>query len=288
MAMTRGRARRTGSQRAMTGWPRTQRTDGSWPMKLVGGEADRTPAASPTSRLRRRRRLAPAAGDRRPALRRADVAGRPVARSTSWSTCRPPGGEIVWERDADGRPADVRPAHRLLLASTSRCAAACRSPSAWASRSPTGSSPPTSSATCCARHPEAFADKSRFSMDWYYPVLGGAVRGAAAAARLAEELGHVRGAGPGRPLRLRPAVGDRRGDVRAGARAGRHGRPRTGRCDSSRTCSTCGTRTAPTGPAGSSRTSELVPARTLDLHRRRRRARGRRADRPHPGRGYLP
>ena len=28
-----------------------------------------------------------------------------------------------------------------------------------------------------ARHPEAFADKSRFSMDWYYPVLGGPVRG---------------------------------------------------------------------------------------------------------------
>jgi hypothetical protein len=27
------------------------------------------------------------------------------------------------------------------------------------------------------RHPEAFADKSRFSMDWYYPVLGGPVRG---------------------------------------------------------------------------------------------------------------
>ncbi len=33
--------------------------------------------------------------------------------------------------------------------------------------------------------PEAFADRSRFSMDWYYPVLGGAVTGAAARARLA-------------------------------------------------------------------------------------------------------
>ena len=33
-----------------------------------------------------------------------------------------------------------------------------------------------------ARHPEAFADKGRFSMDWYYPVLGGAVRGEDAAA----------------------------------------------------------------------------------------------------------
>ncbi|WP_336082947.1 prenyltransferase [Nocardia sp. SSK8] len=34
-------------------------------------------------------------------------------------------------------------------------------------------------------HPEAFLDKSRYSMDWYYPVLGGAVRGAAAHDRLA-------------------------------------------------------------------------------------------------------
>jgi hypothetical protein len=36
-----------------------------------------------------------------------------------------------------------------------------------------------------ACHPEAFADKSRFSMDWYYPVLGGPVRGPDAAAWLA-------------------------------------------------------------------------------------------------------
>jgi hypothetical protein len=34
-----------------------------------------------------------------------------------------------------------------------------------------------------AHHPEVFLDKTRFSMDWYYPVLGGAVRG-----RMAQEL----------------------------------------------------------------------------------------------------
>ncbi len=33
--------------------------------------------------------------------------------------------------------------------------------------------------------PQAFADRSRFSMDWYYPVLGGALTGAAALDRLA-------------------------------------------------------------------------------------------------------
>jgi len=31
-----------------------------------------------------------------------------------------------------------------------------------------------------AQHPEGFIDKSNFSMDWYYPVLGGAVAGRAA------------------------------------------------------------------------------------------------------------
>jgi len=33
--------------------------------------------------------------------------------------------------------------------------------------------------------PAAFADRSRYSMDWYYPVLAGALTGAAAGARLA-------------------------------------------------------------------------------------------------------
>ena len=48
-----------------------------------------------------------------------------------------------------------------------------------------------------AAHPEAFLDKSRFSMDWYYPVLAGAVRGAAARDRLARDWDafHVPGVG---------------------------------------------------------------------------------------------
>jgi hypothetical protein len=36
-----------------------------------------------------------------------------------------------------------------------------------------------------AMHPEAFLPKDRFAMDWYYPVLGGAVRGDAGRDRLA-------------------------------------------------------------------------------------------------------
>jgi len=37
-----------------------------------------------------------------------------------------------------------------------------------------------------ACHPEVFLDKTRFSMDWYYPVLGGALRGPVGADRLVE------------------------------------------------------------------------------------------------------
>ena len=58
-----------------------------------------------------------------------------------------------------------------------------------------------------ASHPEAFADKSRFSMDWYYPVLGGPVRGQAAARSAGQGLGHLRGAGARRPLRAATSRG---------------------------------------------------------------------------------
>jgi hypothetical protein len=33
-------------------------------------------------------------------------------------------------------------------------------------------------------HPDAFTEKDRYSMDWYYPILGGALRGPDAAARI--------------------------------------------------------------------------------------------------------
>jgi hypothetical protein len=39
--------------------------------------------------------------------------------------------------------------------------------------------------TALCTRPEAFADRSRYSMDWYYPVLAGAVTGEAADERLA-------------------------------------------------------------------------------------------------------
>jgi hypothetical protein len=95
-----------------------------------------------------------------------------------------PRGEIIWRRDETGAPDD----YALLAGSSSmyqslRCAIAlaeyvgCPQPD-WELAA-------GQLAHAVACHPEAFADKSTFSMDWYYPVLGGPLRGAAAAERLA-------------------------------------------------------------------------------------------------------
>ncbi|GAA1608198.1 prenyltransferase [Actinoplanes couchii] len=40
--------------------------------------------------------------------------------------------------------------------------------------------------TAIRDRPEAFADKGRYSMDWYYPILGGAIRGQAAHQRITD------------------------------------------------------------------------------------------------------
>nr|WP_206328176.1 prenyltransferase/squalene oxidase repeat-containing protein [Streptomyces sp. S3(2020)] len=37
------------------------------------------------------------------------------------------------------------------------------------------------------RHPERFLDKDRYSMDWYYPILGGALTGAEAKSRMEKD-----------------------------------------------------------------------------------------------------
>src|ERR1700733_5595190 len=94
-----------------------------------------------------------------------------------------PRGEIIWQREAGGAPAE----YALLTGSSSmhhalRCAIAL----AEYIGEPQPDWEPAAGQLghVVACHPEAFADKSRFSMDWYYPVLAGPVRGAAALERL--------------------------------------------------------------------------------------------------------
>jgi hypothetical protein len=99
---------------------------------------------------------------------------------------RAPGGEIIWERAADGTPA----AYALLTGCSSihhslRCAIAVAEH--MGEPQPEWELAAGQLAHMIAAHPDAFADKSRFSMDWYYPVLGGAVRGSAGTARLAAQ-----------------------------------------------------------------------------------------------------
>jgi hypothetical protein len=109
-----------------------------------------------------------------------------------------PGGQIGWRRDPDGTPV----ADALLTGSSSvhqalRCALALAEHRGEPQ-------PDWELATgmlghAVRHHPERFLDKSRYSMDWYYPVLTGTVRGAAAERRLDE--GFARFVVPGRGVR---------------------------------------------------------------------------------------
>ena len=97
-----------------------------------------------------------------------------------------PGGQIGWRRDDDG----TETTDALLTGSSSihhalRCALAIAEQREEAQ-------PDWELATgalrhAIRRHPERFLDKNRYSMDWYYPVLGGALTGAEAKARIEED-----------------------------------------------------------------------------------------------------
>ncbi|WP_420847595.1 prenyltransferase [Natronosporangium hydrolyticum] len=94
------------------------------------------------------------------------------------------GGEVDWARGVDGDPAG----EALLSGSASihhslRCAAAI-------GRLLNQPRPEWELAAATLRHailahPERFSPRTRYSMDWYYPVLGGALRGEPARTRLA-------------------------------------------------------------------------------------------------------
>ncbi|MFB7495364.1 prenyltransferase [Streptomyces sp. NPDC056161] len=96
-----------------------------------------------------------------------------------------PGGQIGWRRADDG----TATTDALLTGSSSvhhalRCALAI-------AEQREESQPDWELALgalrhAIRRHPERFLDKSRYSMDWYYPVLGGALPTAEAESRMAE------------------------------------------------------------------------------------------------------
>jgi len=96
-----------------------------------------------------------------------------------------PGGELTWSVDPDGTPGD----YALLTGSSSayfslRCAIACADRIGL-------ERPDWELAAGRLRHaiayrPDCFEPKERFAMDWYYPVLCGALDARAAAERIDE------------------------------------------------------------------------------------------------------
>ncbi|WP_327089727.1 prenyltransferase [Nonomuraea sp. NBC_01738] len=156
------------------GWlSRHQRADGSWAMKIKDGVAveqggESNHAAYVAVGVWHHLLVTGALPDDAwPMVKRAldYVAGLQTER-----------GEIVWERDAQGVPAP----YALLTGCASihqglRCGVLLAEH--LGDPQPHWELVADRLAHVLSAHPEAFADKSRFSMDWYYPVLGGAVRG---------------------------------------------------------------------------------------------------------------
>ena len=164
----------------------TQREDGSWPLKFVAGTVeDHSGETNMSAYL--------AVGIWHHWLVRRDVAfvrraWPSVRRALDWVVSRQLSfGGIAWSQEwADGRPARVN--EEALLAGSSSIYQSLR---AGVALSELMDEPQPEWELAGGRlghalreHRDLFLDKSEFSMDWYYPVLGGAVRGAAGRALL--------------------------------------------------------------------------------------------------------
>lgn len=166
------------AERAYAWLGRTQRPDGSWPMR-VGADAI-VDAGADTNHC-----AYVAVGAWHHTLITSDEAFAcrmwPVVRRgiEFVLALQNPAGEVSWARDVHGNAAPG-----ALLAGCSsihqglRCAVALAE---WiGSPQPDWEWAAGELGRAIGACPEAFEDRRRYSMDWYYPVLGGAVRGPAA------------------------------------------------------------------------------------------------------------
>ena len=157
----------------------TQRADGSWPMKVVEGQVEDASGETNMAAylgvgvwhhwlVREDRAFVACMW---PAVRRAldFVVGLQL-----------PFGGIAWSQEwADGSPAAVN--EEALLAGSSSIYQSLRAAVALAELmdepQPEWELAGGRLGHAVRRHRDLFADKATFSMDWYYPILGGAVRG---------------------------------------------------------------------------------------------------------------
>ena len=159
----------------------------------------------------------------------ADGPGRPRLRLLAAAAVR-------WHRlvagVVGGRPGPGQPRRRCWparRASTTRCAPASTLAELLDDPQPEWELAAGRLGHALREHRDRFLDKSTFSMDWYYPVLGGAVRGDAGARPDRQPLARLRGARPRGALRRHRPVGHRRRDLRAGPGPRRARRPRGAR-----------------------------------------------------------
>ena len=197
-------------------------------------------------RLRRHRRVAPLADHRRRGRRRASC-GRSCERAIDWVLqLQTPAGEVIWARERRRHPVVVRAADRLVVDRPLARVRGRPRRAASARTGPTGSCRLVNLSEVIRTHPDAFADKHRWAMDWYYPVLTGVLTGRrrpAAARRPVGTTFVMRR--PGRALRLRRAVGDGGRDGRVRPRPPGRGRQRDRRPTC---CAGPGPTAAPTAP----------------------------------------
>ena len=162
----------------------TQRADGSWPMRVVGDVVEDASGETNMAAY-----LAVGVWHHW-LVERDEVFVRrtwpTVRRGLDWVVAlQRPWGGVAWSVQADGLVNDG-----ALLAGSSSVHHALRAGVALAEL--VGQPQPEWEVAAgrlghaLRRHREQFLDKSTYSMDWYYPVLGGAVRGPAAV-RLLEE-----------------------------------------------------------------------------------------------------
>lgn len=160
----------------------TQRADGSWPMKLARGEP--VDAGTDTNMV-----AYVAVGVWHHWLVRQDEAfvreaWPAVRRALDCATSlQLPFGGVAWARNEQGGVADT-----ALVAGSSSTYHALAAGLALSELvdepQPEWELAAGRLAHALTRHEDRFDPKTRFSMDWYYPVLGGALRGPAARARI--------------------------------------------------------------------------------------------------------
>ncbi len=168
------------------GW---QRPDGSWPMKIVEGSV-----ADESGETNMSAYLAVGVWHHWLVRRDADFVRRywpAVRRGLDWVvSLQLPFGGIAWSQAwEDGSPGPVN-ADALVAGSSSihhALAAGLALAELVGEPQPEWELAGGRLAHALRDHRDLFLDKSEFSMDWYYPVLGGAVRGEAGFGRIAEK-----------------------------------------------------------------------------------------------------